>query len=45
MPVGTSGRSSVSRPRVERLKGNEFVRISTYHDGSRYLIHLPLKQR
>jgi hypothetical protein len=39
--VGTSGRTS-SRPRVERLKGDEFLRISTTTNGERYLIHLPL---
>jgi len=38
--VGTSGRASASRPRIEHLKDNEFVRISTYRDGSRYLIYL-----
>jgi len=39
-PVGTSGRSGGLR--VERLKGDEFVRVSTWRDGERYLIHLPL---
>ena len=39
-PVGTSGRST--RARVERLKGDEFLRISMVKDGERYLIHLPL---
>jgi hypothetical protein len=38
--VGTSGRASASRPRIEHLKDNEFVRISAYRDGSRYLIYL-----
>ena len=38
--VGTAGRTSTPRARVERLKDNEFVRISTYRDGSRYLIYL-----
>ena len=38
--VGTAGRASTPRARVERLKDNEFVRISTYRDGSRYLIYL-----
>ena len=38
--VGTSGRAPASRPRIEHLKDNEFVRISTYRDGSRYLIYL-----
>jgi hypothetical protein len=45
-PVGTSGgASSASRPRVDRLKDHEFVRISTYRDGSRYLIHLRPAQK
>jgi hypothetical protein len=43
--VGTSGGSTTSRPRVDRLKDNEFVRISTYRDGSRYLIHLRPAQK
>jgi hypothetical protein len=40
--VGTSGQARASRPRVERLKGDEFLRISTTSNGERYLIHLPL---
>ena len=40
-PVGTSGRQA-TRARVERLKGDEFLRISMTKDGERYLIHLPL---
>lgn len=43
--VGTAGRTSPARPRVDRLKDNEFVRISTYRDGSRYLIYLRPMQR
>lgn len=39
VPVGTSG-GSQARPRVERLRGNEFLRVSTYRDGERILIHL-----
>jgi hypothetical protein len=39
--VGTSGRSG-TRARVERLKGDEFLRISIVKDGERYLIHLPI---
>jgi hypothetical protein len=39
-PVGTSG--GTSRPRVERLRGDEFLRVSTFHNGGRYLIHLPI---
>lgn len=40
-PVGTSG-GSTTRLRVERLKGDEFVRVSTSRGGERYLIHLPV---
>lgn len=39
--VGTSGRSN-TRLRVERLRGDEFVRLSTTRNGERYLIHLAL---
>ena len=41
--VGTAGTSSASRLRVTRLKGNDFVRISTNRDGERYLIYLPAR--
>jgi hypothetical protein len=40
-PVGTSGGSS-ARPRVQLLKGGDFLRVSTYREGERYLIHLPV---
>jgi hypothetical protein len=40
-PVGTSG-GSTPAARVERLKGDEFLRVSFYKDSDRYLIHLPL---
>jgi hypothetical protein len=39
--VGTSG--SATQPRVEMLRGGEFLRISTTRGGNRYLIHLPLR--
>ena len=39
--VGTSGGAG-GRLRMERLKGDEFVRVSTMRDGERYLIHLPV---
>jgi hypothetical protein len=39
--VGTTGRSS-ARLRVERLRGDEFVRLSTSRNGERYLIHLKI---
>ena len=40
--VGTAGGAGSSNPRVEMLKGGEFVRVSAMHDGMRYLIHLPV---
>lgn len=40
-PVGTSGGSS-SRPVAQLLKGGDFLRVSTYHAGERYLIYLPV---
>lgn len=40
-PVGTSGGSG-ARARVERLKGDEFLRVSIVKDGERYLIHMPI---
>jgi hypothetical protein len=41
--VGTSGRAPVSSaPRVDLLKGEDFLRISAWRDGKRYLIHLPV---
>ena len=43
-PVGTSGGTS-SRLRVERLRGDEFVRVSTMRGGERYLIHLPVASK
>ena len=39
--VGTSGRSG-TRALVQRLKGDEFLRVSMTKDGERFLIHLPL---
>ena len=40
--VGTAGRAGSSKPRVEMLKGGEFVRVSATRDGMRYLIYLPM---
>jgi len=44
--VGTSGGApttpNASKLRVEKLKGDEFIRISTVRDGKRYLIYLPI---
>ena len=39
--IGTAGRAG-SKPRVEMLKGGEFVRVSATRDGMRYLIYLPM---
>jgi hypothetical protein len=41
-PVGTSG-GTTARPRVELLKGGDFLRVSTFHRGERYLIHLAVQ--
>lgn len=43
-PVGTSG-GAAARPRVELLKGGDFLRVSTYRGSERYLIHLPVPGR
>ena len=40
--VGTAGGAGSSKPRVEMLKGGEYVRVSAMRDGMRYLIHLPV---
>ena len=41
--VGTSGNApAASKLRVEKLKGDEFIRIATVRDGKRYLIYLPI---
>ena len=42
--VGTSG-GAATRLRFERLRGNDYARISTVHDGERLLIHLPTQTR
>jgi len=42
--VGTSG-GAAARLRFERLRGNDYARISTVHDGERLLIHLPTQTR
>ena len=39
--VGTSG-GTATGARVERLKGDEFLRVSMNREGERYLIYLPL---
>lgn len=40
--VGTSGRAGSTRPVVQKLKGDEFLRIAAMREGKEYLIHLPL---
>jgi hypothetical protein len=42
-PVGTSGGTS-SRPRVETLKGGDFLRVSMSRGSERLLIHLPVSR-
>jgi hypothetical protein len=42
--VGTSGSAS-SQARVERLKADDFVRVSMNREGERYLIYLPTAGR
>ncbi len=39
--VGKAAPPSPSRPRVELLRGNEYVRVWINKDGTNYLIHLP----
>lgn len=46
-PVGTSGGTSAgtsSRPRVEMLKGGDFMRVSMSRGAERLLIHLPVSK-
>jgi len=41
--IGTSSASSgVGKPRVEMLKGGEFLRVSVRRGNERYLIHFPV---
>jgi hypothetical protein len=41
-PVGTSGSTGATASAVvQRLRGDEFVRVAVSAGGSRYLIHLP----
>jgi hypothetical protein len=39
---GASSASSSARPRVEMLKGGDFVRVSMSRGAERFLIHLPV---
>ena len=41
-PVGTSSASTAPRAVVQRLKGDEFVRVSVNDAAARYLIHLTI---
>jgi hypothetical protein len=41
--MSASGAADTAQPRVELLKGGEFLRISATRGGERYLIHLPLR--
>ena len=46
-PVGTSGDTSgrtSSRPRVEMLRGGDFMRVSMSRGAERLLIHLPVSR-
>jgi hypothetical protein len=42
-PVGTSGSKS-ARAVVQRLRGDEFLRVAVNGADARYLIHLPIGQ-
>lgn len=42
--VGTSGGAS-SQARVERLKADDFVRVSVNREGERFLVFLPIAGR
>ena len=37
-----AGTAASTQPRVEMLRGGEFLRISVTRGGERYLIHLPI---
>jgi hypothetical protein len=39
---GTVGTSSRGGARTQMLRGGEAMRITAVHDGTRYLIHLPI---
>ena len=43
-PVGTSGTSSAPRAVVQKLKADDFVRVSVNASNARYLVYLPLSQ-
>ena len=43
-PVGTSGAPGASRAIVQKLKADDFVRVSVNAPNARYLVYLPLSQ-
>jgi hypothetical protein len=43
-PVGTSSASGAPRAVVQKLKADDFVRVSVNAPNARYLVYLPLSQ-
>jgi hypothetical protein len=43
-PVGTSSASSAPRAVVQKLKADDFVRVSVTAPNARYLVYLPISQ-
>jgi hypothetical protein len=43
-PVGTSSASSAPRAVVQKLKADDFVRVSVNAPNARYLVYLPISQ-
>jgi hypothetical protein len=43
-PVGTSSASSAPRAIVQKLKADDFIRVSVNAPNARYLVYLPLTQ-
>jgi hypothetical protein len=43
-PVGTSSASAAPRAVVEKLKADDFVRVSVNAVNARYLVYLPISQ-
>ena len=43
-PVGTSSAASAPRAVVQKLKADDFVRVSVNAANARYLVYLPLSQ-
>ena len=44
-PVGTSSASGAPRAVVQKLKADDFVRVSVNAANARYLVYLPISQR